>query len=114
MAQSNISLAYEPSFVFECKYELDSLAHFLAISTKFYESTGSLEFMNNRWYTALETVMTVIEQQSRSTFDPASGHFVKNEYTFSRNTDTGTETLSLSGVGNPLGNGTGLTRSAFR
>jgi meiotically up-regulated gene 157 (Mug157) protein len=35
-------------------------------------------------------------------------------YTFNRNTNTGTETLNLNGVGNPLNNGTGLIRSAFR
>lgn len=34
--------------------------------------------------------------------------------TFSRRTEQGTETLPLSGVGNPLNNATGLIRSAFR
>jgi meiotically up-regulated gene 157 (Mug157) protein len=106
--------AYEPSFVFECKYELDSLAHFLALGNTFYKNTGSTDFLNRRWYIALETVMAVIEQQSMSTFDPLTGRFRRNEYTFRRRTDQGTETLPLSGVGNPLNNGTGLIRSAFR
>lgn len=105
---------YEPSFVFECKYELDSLAHFLAITNTFHEHTGSTDFLNTRWLAALDTVLNVIDQQSQSTFDPKTGTFERNVYTFSRNTDTGTETLSLSGVGNPLGVGTGLVRSAFR
>jgi len=106
--------AYEPSFVFECKYELDSLAHFLALGNTFFNHTGSLEFLTPRWYKALDTVLTVLDQQSQSTFDPTTGRFEKNSYTFSRRTDSGTETLSLSGVGNPLNYGTGLVRSAFR
>lgn len=109
-----MSIAYEPSFVFECKYELDSLAHFLALGNAFYANTQSTDFLTGRWYTALDTVMAVIEQQSKSTFDPETMQFRRNEYTFRRNTDSGTETLSLDGVGNPLGNGTGLVRSAFR
>ena len=55
-----------------------------------------------------------MEQQSQSTFDPTTGRYRKNEYTFQRPTNTGTETLNLRGVGNPLNNGTGLIRSAFR
>ncbi len=105
---------YEPSFVFECKYELDSLAHFLALANDFNDHTGSTEFMTPRWYLALETLLNVLEQQSMSTFDPETGRYRRNEYTFNRNTNTGTETLSLKGVGNPLNNGTGLVRSAFR
>lgn len=106
--------AYEPSKVFECKYELDSLAHFLALSSTFYNNTQSTNFLTPRWYTALDTVMSVIDAQSQSTFDPTTGRFWKNEYTFRRRTDQGTETLPLSGVGNPLNSGTGLVRSAFR
>lgn len=106
--------AYEPSFVFECKYELDSLAHFLAIGNTFYNHTGSTAFLTTRWYKALDTVLTVLDQQSQSTFDSETGRFKKNTYTFSRNTNQGTETLPLSGVGNPLNYGTGLVRSAFR
>lgn len=106
--------AYEPSFVFECKYELDSLAHFLALGNTFYNHTGSLDFLTPRWYKALDTVLGVLDQQSQSTFDPETGRFERNAYTFSRQTTQGTETLPLSGVGNPLNWGTGLIRSAFR
>ncbi|KAI1463038.1 glycoside hydrolase family 125 protein [Daldinia caldariorum] len=106
--------AYEPSFVFECKYELDSLAHFLALSNDFNDHTGSTEYLTARWYLALETLLNVLEQQSKPTFDSETGQYRRNEYTFNRNTNTGTETLSLKGVGNPLNNGTGLIRSAFR
>jgi meiotically up-regulated gene 157 (Mug157) protein len=106
--------AYEPSFVFECKYELDSLAHFLALGNTFYEHTKSVEFLNSRWFQALNTLLLVLDQQSQSTFDKESSQFELNTYTFRRRTDQGTETLPLSGNGNPLNWGTGLVRSAFR
>ncbi|PHH83565.1 hypothetical protein CDD82_7126 [Ophiocordyceps australis] len=106
--------AYEPSTVFECKYELDSLAHFLALSNDFYEHTASTKFLHERWYTAVLTLLEVLEQQSMPTFDPKTGRYRRNEYTFQRWTNAGTETQNLQGVGNPLNGGTGLVRSAFR
>ncbi|KAK0714993.1 hypothetical protein B0H67DRAFT_513815 [Lasiosphaeris hirsuta] len=105
---------YEPSVVFECKYELDSLAHFLALGNEFHRHTGSKDYMNKRWYHAMETVLEVLDAQSQSTFDSVTGRYRQNEYTFQRRTNTGTETLNLAGIGNPLNNSTGLIRSAFR
>ena len=110
----NVHPAFEPSRVFECKYELDSLASFLALGTQFHNNTGSNAFLNSRWYTALDTIMEVLLEQAKSTFNPNTGKYERNEYQFSRHTDRSTETLSLSGIGNPLGAGTGLIRSAFR
>lgn len=106
--------AYEPTRVFECKYEIDSLANFLALGNQFYKSTGSKEFLHSRWYLALDTLLEVLEEQAKPTFDPETGRFTRNEYLFKRRTTAGTETLSLGGVGNPLNGGTGLIRSAFR
>ncbi|KAI1277418.1 hypothetical protein F5Y07DRAFT_85577 [Xylaria sp. FL0933] len=105
---------YDPSFVFECKYELDSLAHFLALGNDFNEHTGSKEFLTPRWYQALKTLLDVLAEQAQPTFNPETGRFRRNHYTFSRVTNIGTETLNLNGVGNPLNDGTGLIRSAFR
>ncbi|KAK2593491.1 hypothetical protein QQS21_008807 [Conoideocrella luteorostrata] len=105
---------YEPNSIFECKYELDSLAHFLALANDFYEHTGSTGFLNDRWFLAVEALIHVLERQSRPTFDPETNGFLKNEYTFQRWTNVGTETLNLQGTGNPLNSGTGLVRSAFR
>ena len=104
---------YEPESVFECKYELDSLGHFLALANDFYEHTGSLDFLGPRWLLALEALLKVLDEQSKPTFDEM-GRYQRNAYTFQRNTNTGTETLSLNGVGNPLNGSTGLVRSAFR
>ncbi|KAK7222008.1 hypothetical protein V2G26_010011 [Clonostachys chloroleuca] len=106
--------AYEQNFVFECKYELDSLGHFLALANDFYDHTGSTDFVNQRWLLAVKTLLQVLEQQSQPAFDPKTGKYLRNEYTFQRNTNIGTETLNLQGLGNPLNSGTGLVRSAFR
>ncbi|KAJ2893411.1 hypothetical protein MKZ38_008691 [Zalerion maritima] len=105
---------YEPDFVFECKYELDSLAHFLALANEFHANTGSTDFIAPRWLRAIDTLLVVLEQQSEPTFDPETDKYRRNIYTFQRKTDTGTETLNLQGVGNPLNKDTGLVRSAFR
>lgn len=105
--------AYENSVVFECKYELDSMTNFLALGTEFYEHTGSTEFVSSRWYTALDTLLRLVDAQMEPTFN-AQGQFVRNQYTFKRETSAGSETLSLEGVGNPLNRDTGLIRSAFR
>jgi hypothetical protein len=108
----NVRPVYEPNFVFECKYELDSLAAFLSLGNQFWLNTGSDAFLTKRWYLALDTLLDVLDQQARPTFN--DGVYDANEYTFQRQTSTGTETLSLSGIGNPLAGGTGLIRSAFR
>ncbi|KAJ5709803.1 Meiotically protein [Penicillium malachiteum] len=91
--------AYDKSFVYECK--------------TFWENTGSTEFLTDRWFKALQTVLKVIDAESQPTFN-SNNLFVENEYTFQRLTTLGTETLTLTGEGNPLNSGTGLIRSAFR
>jgi uncharacterized protein len=106
--------AYEPSQVFECKYELDSLAHFLALGNQFHKHTGSTAFLTSRWYKAVDSLMETLDEQSLSTFDHRTGAFRRQQYRFQRNTVTGTETLNLAGNGNPLNYGSGLVRSAFR
>jgi uncharacterized protein len=106
--------AYEPSVVFECKYELDSLANFLSLGNQYHASTGSVAFLTPRWFKALNTIIHVLDAQSKPTFSTDTKGYQHNEYTFSRTTRAGTETLSLGGIGNPIANGTGLVRSAFR
>ncbi|GAM90210.1 hypothetical protein ANO11243_082510 [Dothideomycetidae sp. 11243] len=113
-AKDDVHPAYEPARVFECKYELDSLAAFLSLSNTFYDKSGSKEFLTPRWFIALRSLLATLDEQARSTFDSETHSFEPNEYSFQRRTDTGTETLNLKGMGNPLNGGTGLIRSAFR
>lgn len=111
--KDTVSPKYDTSVVYECKYELDSLASFLALGTEFHEHTKSTEFLTSRWYKALDTLLSVLDAQSQPTFN-AKNKYIQNQYTFQRETKSGTETLGLDGIGNPVNEGTGLIRSAFR
>lgn len=59
-------------------------------------------------------MLEVVEEQSKSTFNSTTGRYRPNQYRFQRRTTAGTETLGLNGVGNPIHEGSGLVRSAFR
>ncbi|KAF2845666.1 glycoside hydrolase family 125 protein [Plenodomus tracheiphilus IPT5] len=105
---------YSNDSVFECKYELDSLAAFLQISTDYYNATGDVDFFGKfRWIEAVEAVLKVAEDMMLPTYGP-DGAVLTSPYTFTRYTTRSTETFSNDGIGNPVANGTGLIRSGFR
>lgn len=79
---------YDPTMVFECKYEIDSLANFLSLGNQYYKNTGDNSFVTDKWISALDNVMTVIEQQQSGTFS-ASGGMNDMVYTFQRRTNAG-------------------------
>lgn len=102
--------------VFECKYEIDSLASFLTLSREYYENSSPetrFNFISRDWLYAINQLITVLINESLSTFSTA-GAVNKRSYSFRKNTDIGSETLPLGGAGNPVNMGTGLIRSAFR
>ncbi len=101
------------SKVFECKWEIDSLASFLTLSNEYYKYTEDISFLDKKWLTAYNSLFTVLNQQSYSSYTPA-GNVRLGFYKFQRNTNIGTETLSNYGLGNPVNDGTGMIRSAFR
>ncbi|KAG5365478.1 Meiotically up-regulated gene 157 protein [Yarrowia sp. C11] len=111
----------DPTVVFECKYELDSLASFLTLSNDYYdqikdnldEVKDTFAGNDGTWYRAFAKLSRVLEDQSQPTFSE-DGSIIGTQYSFKRNTDLGTETLNLQGMGNPVADGTGLVRSAFR
>ncbi|KAI2633367.1 glycoside hydrolase family 125 protein [Xylaria nigripes] len=109
-----VSPPYSKDFVFECKYELDSIAAFLQLSSDYYEQTQDTEFFGKfQWIEAVKTIMNVTEGLLVGTYAD-DGSVNKSPYTFQRTNNVATETLSNLGVGNPVKSGTGLVRSAFR
>ncbi len=105
---------YSNQSVFECKYELDSLAAFLEVSTDYYTATKDIAFFGKyNWVAAVNAVLGVAEAMMTPTY-AANGSVNVSPYTFTRLTTRGSETLTNDGIGNPVQGGTGLIRSAFR
>lgn len=104
----------DPRYVFECKYEIDSLASFLTLTNDYLTNTKDISVITNLWLEAYETILTVLMRESLPLFDPDHGRLLPFFYSFQRQTNIGSETLPLAGTGNPVNSGTGLIRSAFR
>jgi meiotically up-regulated gene 157 (Mug157) protein len=112
--QDTVTPRYSNTSVFECKYELDSLAAFLEVSTNYYNATNDLGFFAKySWVSAISAVLDVAEAMMTPTY-AANGSVLASPYTFTRQTTRASETLENDGLGNPTANGTGLIRSAFR
>jgi meiotically up-regulated gene 157 (Mug157) protein len=102
------------NIAFECKYELDSLAAFLEISTNYYEATNDIDFFRKfQWVDAINTIISTTEALLVGTYS-SNGSVNAVPYTWERTTTSATETLDNSGRGNPVQDNTGLIRSAFR
>lgn len=105
---------YSDQYVFECKYELDSLAAFLEVSTNYYTGTQDVDFFRRyRWIDAVKNVIDVAQAMMTSTY-ASNGSVNISPYTFTRTTNRASETLENNGIGNPVQRNTGLIRSAFR
>ncbi|KAF1987457.1 glycoside hydrolase family 125 protein [Aulographum hederae CBS 113979] len=109
-----VTPVYSNTSVFECKYELDSLAAFLEVSANYHNATGDTTFFSRfSWSEAVEAILTVAEEMQTPTYG-ADGAVLKSPYTFTRETTRSTETFANDGLGNPVASGTGLIRSGFR
>ena len=105
---------YDSSSVFECKYELDSLAAFLQISASYHAATGDTSFFGAfQWVSAVRAVLATARAMMTPTYGD-DGRVLDSPYRFTRQTRRTTETLANDGLGGPVANGTGLVRSAFR
>lgn len=114
-AQTTVFPRPDNNTVFECKYELDSIASFFQTSSEYYKVTKDKSFFakSTTWLKAAQTAMKLVEEQTYPTYS-ADGPIVIAPYTFSAFTNRATETLSNNAYGNPVQGGTGLVRSAFR
>jgi uncharacterized protein len=113
-AQDTVTPPYSTASVHECKFELDSLAAFLQISSDYYDSTKDIDFFRKyNWLEAVRAVYSTALQMQTPTYAD-NGIVLNSPYTFKRQTDRSTETLANNGLGNPSAADTGLIRSAFR
>ncbi|APA15754.1 hypothetical protein sscle_15g105240 [Sclerotinia sclerotiorum 1980 UF-70] len=104
---------YDPKKVFDCKWELDSLASFLQVSTAYYQRTNDLSFFQKySWIDAMSAAIDAAGAMRLGTYSP-EGKVQKSAWSFTGWTNRGSETLTNDGLGNPTKQN-GMVRSAFR
>jgi meiotically up-regulated gene 157 (Mug157) protein len=112
--EDTVTPQYSNTSVFECKYELDSLAAFLEVSANYYNSTKDSSFFSKySWLKAANKILDVAEGLMIGTYAD-NGTVNTLPYTFTRETTRASETTENDGLGNPVQSGTGLIRSFFR
>jgi meiotically up-regulated gene 157 (Mug157) protein len=114
-ARNNPQPGYDPSKVFDCKWELDSLASFLQISAAYFQRTGDIAFFSKydgQWGRAVKETVRAAGAMRKGTYDE-KGKVSKSAWTFTGWTNRGSETLTNDGLGNPSREN-GMVRSAFR
>ncbi|ORX39562.1 DUF1237 domain protein [Kockovaella imperatae] len=90
--------------VFECKYELDSLAGFLKMAHRYYKYTSDDSFINDNFKAAMHSIMTLIEHESLPTWDDDFN--VVSFYSFTGLPGSPSPSVKNDGVGEPrAGNG---------
>jgi meiotically up-regulated gene 157 (Mug157) protein len=105
--------AYDPKKVFDCKWELDSLASFLQISAAYFQKTGDYKFFQKyNWIAAVDAAVEAAGAMRLGTY-AKDGKVEKSAWTFTGWTNRGSETLTNDGLGNPSKEN-GMIRTAFR
>ncbi|KAJ4421958.1 hypothetical protein N0V82_003354 [Gnomoniopsis sp. IMI 355080] len=105
--------AYDPSKVFDCKWELDSLASFLQVSVGYWTHTHDLAFFARyNWIEAVKAAVDAAAAMRLGTYDE-EGRVLPSAWTFTGWTNRGSETLTNDGIGNPVRTN-GMVRTAFR
>lgn len=112
--RDTVTPEYDPNVVFECKYELDSIAAFLQLSWDYYEETGDAAFFKKfGWADTIRTILDTATGLQKGTY-AEDGSVNKSPYTWERESVRATETVSNNGAGEPVKGGIGLVRSFFR
>ena len=112
--RDTVTPTYNPSVVYECKYELDSLAAHLELSYNYYDATGDLSFFKKfDWVNTIKTILNTTNSMKQGTYT-TNGTVIPSPYTWERDSDRSTETVANNGIGEPVIGGSGLIRSFFR
>lgn len=112
--QNNPQPPYDPQKVFDCKWELDSLASFLQISSAYHAKVPKdLAFFGKyKWIEAVQAAVDAAAAMRLGTYDE-EGKVLPSAWTFTGWTNRGSETLTNDGLGNPVKEN-GMVRSGFR
>lgn len=92
------------AYIWERKYEVDSLAFPIMLLAKYVTATGGQDILTEEVLAALDRILEVWETEQRHETSP---------YVFERDSDLETETLQHQGRGTPTAY-TGMTWSGFR
>lgn len=91
---NKVNPPYDRSKTFDCKWELDSLASFLQISSEYHKSTGDMRpFIRYSWVETVKVILDAVEAMRHATYTP-DGHIAPSGYTMTGQTNRATETTS--------------------
>ena len=113
-SRNTVNPPYDRQKTFDCKWELDSLASFLQLSSKYYNITQDIgPFETYTWLETVTVILDAVDAMRVGTYSKV-GKIVQPGYTMVGQTNRATETNSNNGHGNPVTGHTGLIRSTFR
>lgn len=98
-------ITFRSPWVWERKYEVDSLCSVIFIAYKFYKKTGRTSHFTDAYQKMLTVILDLWETEQY--------HAERSPYTFERTNCRASDTMTRGGKGEPVGY-TGMTWSAFR